>query len=456
MRKIFYFFHLKINIFCSREILLNIAWACFRNVVTGHILLLLTTLSFMINNCNAGQLCSSCSDVARPIDCHRHITCRNDEQCFQRQFTNASGVTLYDLGCISSQACVNNPLLVGKRSEGPHFNCFSCCNETALCNQRSDCDNAVPTQNVHVCASCSRVSNPMDCLHQELCAKNERCYAYRFSAGIGPDFYDLGCMSESVCLSSPDLISDIKRSEDHHVKCITCCGNGNMCNRNLTCGETTIVNSSLPSDCSEVKRHASGNQYTIYPYGVSNENVNVVCEFDPDGSWTVIQRRFNGSVDFYRNWTEYKRGFGSSNGEYWIGNEIIHQLTSHGNYTLKVVLTDWNNTVKYAEYSVFRIGSETDNYRLTIGGYSGDAGDSLAYHNGGQFSTWDRNNDYYPTSQDCVQSCGRGAWWHTDCCVSSLNAVYYNYHSRAFAVEWLAWHGFHYSLKTTKMMIKRT
>ncbi|VDI42454.1 Hypothetical predicted protein [Mytilus galloprovincialis] len=62
-----------------------------------------------------------------------------------------------------------------------------------------------------------------------------------------------------------------------------------------------------PKDCSELPPGTSNGVYDI-----TNEfSISVFYEMDTDnGGWTTIQRRYDGTVDFYRSWNDYKAGFG--------------------------------------------------------------------------------------------------------------------------------------------------
>ncbi|MCL4168112.1 UNVERIFIED_CONTAM: hypothetical protein GTU68_066399 [Idotea baltica] len=110
-------------------------------------------------------------------------------------------------------------------------------------------------------------------------------------------------------------------------------------------------------------------------------------------AWIVIQRRLVGTQPFDKSWIEYKNGFGDLNGEFWLGNEKLHQLTSAGSMKIRFDLWNKGNQHGYAEYSKFSMSGESDAYRLTISGYSGNAGDSMGYHNQKRFSTKDQEND---------------------------------------------------------------
>ena len=93
------------------------------------------------------------------------------------------------------------------------------------------------------------------------------------------------------------------------------------------------------------------------------------------GGWTVFQRRLDGSIGFYRNWSDYKHGFGDVYGEFWLGLDKIHRLTSDNNSMLRVDLEDFKGNTTYAEYNVFGVMSEKDKYRLILGFHSGKTGE---------------------------------------------------------------------------------
>ena len=178
------------------------------------------------------------------------------------------------------------------------------------------------------------------------------------------------------------------------------------------------------------------------------------------GGWTVIQRRQDGSVNFERTWAEYKNGFGDLAGEHWLGNKYIHELTFNGRaYVLRIDLLDWEGQNRHATYSFFTVDYEWNKFRLEYGEYVGDrstVGDSLSYHKGQYFTTSDRDNDKYD-SGNCASTCG--GFWHNTCQKVGLNN-HYSHSSDGYGsdvwdtIRWDSWHGFDYSLKATKMMIR--
>lgn len=94
--------------------------------------------------------------------------------------------------------------------------------------------------------------------------------------------------------------------------------------------------------------------------------------------WTVIQRRESGSVSFNRRWLEYQFGFGSLYGEFWMGNQLIHRLTSRENCRLRIDLWDWEGSRGTAHYGEFRVDNERQKYRLHVRHFSGDVGEKYS------------------------------------------------------------------------------
>lgn len=90
-----------------------------------------------------------------------------------------------------------------------------------------------------------------------------------------------------------------------------------------------------------------------------------------------------------------QQGFGNIDGEYWLGLENIYWLTNQGNYKLLITMEDWSGRKVFAEYASFRLEPESEYYKLRLGRYNGNAGDSFTWHNGKQFTTLDRDHDVY-------------------------------------------------------------
>jgi len=134
----------------------------------------------------------------------------------------------------------------------------------------------------------------------------------------------------------------------------------------------------------------------------------------------LIQQNINGSDFFNRSWEEFKVGFNDSRGNYWLGNELLHQLTVKNPYKLRFDLQYRDGSWYYAEYSMFVVSSEAQNYKLEVSGYSGNAGDAFSYHNNTMFTTYDRDNDHW--SDNCAVSNGSG-FWYKACSFASVNTV---------------------------------
>jgi len=181
------------------------------------------------------------------------------------------------------------------------------------------------------------------------------------------------------------------------------------------------------------------------------------CDMDTDGGgWTVFQRRKDGSVNFWwRGWIDCQQGFGNLSGEFWLGLEKIHRLTSTATQ-LRVDLGDFEGNSRFAQYSRFSVGDSVSEYILSVSGYSGTAGDSLANQNRQKFSTFDNEN-----APGRLCATWFGPWWHRSCHRSSLNGQYFATarnpaRTIAHGVIWSTWRGFRYSLKFTEMKLRES
>ena len=125
--------------------------------------------------------------------------------------------------------------------------------------------------------------------------------------------------------------------------------------------------------------------YTISNFcGVENSSTKAYCDTaGGGGGWLVIQRRDKQySTSFHRGWTEYVDGFGNLNTEFWFGLHAMHCLTSEGGWELRIDFTLPNGIKSFMHYNYFRVGPPSDNYRLSISGFTGIIPDDPFYTHG--------------------------------------------------------------------------
>lgn len=150
----------------------------------------------------------------------------------------------------------------------------------------------------------------------------------------------------------------------------------------------------------------------------NNSTFDVLCNFDiAGGGWTVIQQRIRGGVDFNRDWSTYRNGFGSFwNGDFFLGLQKIHLLTSQQPHELIIHMQRFDGTTFYARYDEFAISGEEDQYRITqLGDFSGSTGttDEMREHKNFRFSTYDRENDV-DQKLNCAKF-HKAGWWYNWC-----------------------------------------
>ncbi|XP_056601837.1 tenascin isoform X1 [Triplophysa dalaica] len=215
---------------------------------------------------------------------------------------------------------------------------------------------------------------------------------------------------------------------------------------------TTGILYKHPKDCSQalLNGETTSGLYTIYLRGDESQPLQVYCDMTTDGGgWIVFVRRQSGKVEFFRNWRNYTAGFGDLNDEFWLGLSNLHKITSNGQYELRVDLKDKDESA-YAQYDKFSISEPRSHYKVHVGGYTGTAGDSMTYHNGRPFSTYDHDKDIAVTN--CALSY-KGAFWYKNCHRVNIMGRYGdNSHSKG--VNWFHWKGHEHSIEFAEMKMR--
>ncbi|XP_077944949.1 tenascin-like isoform X4 [Gasterosteus aculeatus] len=273
-------------------------------------------------------------------------------------------------------------------------------------------------------------------------------------SGYTLSFYPAGAAVREVVLSptaSSYVMAELTRSTEYSVRLQAIAGAQRS--RHADAAFTTVGQlHRRPKDCAQVllNGETSSGLHTVYVGGEQGPPVQVYCDMTTDGGgWMVFLRRQNGKLDFFRNWKNYTVGFGNMNDEFWLGLSNLHKITNSGHYELRVDLRDSGESA-YAQYDRFTVAEPKTRYKVSVGSYSGTAGDSMSYHQGRPFSTYDNDNDIAVTN--CALSY-KGAFWYKNCHRVNLMGKYGD-DSHSKGINWFHWKAHEHSIPFAEMKIR--
>ena len=137
----------------------------------------------------------------------------------------------------------------------------------------------------------------------------------------------------------------------------------------------------------------------------------------------IIQNRIDDdNVEFNKNWTDYKEGFGNQSSSFWLGLDEIAYLTTQGVVLLEYEVKLNDGTREIAALYDVEISSEASDYTLTYGTIcprSTLTDDSWMWNDNTPFSTYDVDND---AMADVNCAAFHDPWWFSDCTITITSA----------------------------------
>ena len=221
-----------------------------------------------------------------------------------------------------------------------------------------------------------------------------------------------------------------------------------------------------PKDCYDLKCYGvsktKDGPHTIYPSRPGLTSLQVSCDQETNGGgWIMYQRRVDGTLNFTKNWAEYKYMFGNHGDkttELWLWNENVYQLLqSYGStqWELRIEVDAFDGSGCWVVASNFRMNNEALRYSMnwdSVFASKPELVGDLNYHKLIPFITLD-NKEGSDDAKRCIGNY-KGGWWYVDCVSIFLNGEYRNQAVATF--KSISFYSFKYqvSLERSRMMFR--